>query len=425
MDNHIPLGVLGISHHTASVEVRDKVALSEDEQLAVLLGIKEEFQVEGLFVLSTCNRTEIYLSSTSLKKTMAAIREYLNRIKGVEFFTDNQLTYTWYEAEAVRHFFKVIAALDSQIIGEAQITGQVKDSYNRAHALETTDTMLNKMFNYGMQAKKKVQSETCLADGTVSVSFAGVELARKIFSQLSEKEIVLIGAGKTAELAAYHFREQGVRQIHVVNRTLEKAVELSSKFQGKAYGIAELPEALKYADIVISATASENFVVVQDMIAPISKARHHQPMFLIDLAVPRDFDPEIGLIDGVYLYNLDDLQEIVANNLEKRQKEIPKAMKIVEEVLQEFREWMDTYSMTVVIGKLKQHLETLRLNEIGRLKKHLPQNGEMEGINTLTESIINKMVRQHIKSLKKHASNPEMYQQHIDLIFSLYDLDED
>ena len=425
MANQIPIGVLGISHNTASVEVREKVALSEEEQRSVLLQFQKEFRVEGLFVLSTCNRTEIYLSGESLKNQMPTIRVWLDQFKKSTFFSEEKTTYELHGEEAVKHFFKVISALDSQIIGEVQITGQVKDSYNFAHELDVTDTLINKLFNFGMQVKKRVQNDTFLADGTVSVSFAGVELARKIFNHLAEKEIVLIGAGKTAELAAYHFKEDGVKQIHVVNRTFSKAEELASKFHGKAYELGDLNKVLEKADIVISATASEKFMVTPAMIGPISKQRYRQPIFLIDLAIPRDIDPQISDIDGVYLYNLDDLEEIVEKNLEKRKKEIPKALKIVDEFFLEFQEWMSTYSMTAVIGKLKKHLETLRLNEIDRLKKHLPQNGQMEGINLLTESIINKVIRQHMKSLKKHAANPELYQQHIDLIFNLYEIEKE
>lgn len=421
--NNVPIGVLGISHHTASVEIREQVAISEEEQKKVLLGLQKEFQVDGLLVLSTCNRTEIYMSSESLKHKMKSIRSWLDEYKGCTYFSDEKIMYERHDHESVKHFFKVISAMDSQIIGEAQITVQVKDSYNQAHELGVTDTLINKLFNFGMQVKKKVQNETFLSDGTVSVSFAGVELARKIFNHLAEKEIVLIGAGKTAELAAYHFKEDGVKNIHVVNRTLSKAEELASKFDGKAYELGDLEEVLKKADIVISATSSENFVVTRPMIGPISKQRHHQPIFLIDLAIPRDIDPQISDVDGIYLYNLDDLHGIVESNLEKRRKEIPKAIKIVDEFLKEFQEWMSVYSMTAVIGKLKKHLETLRLNEIDRLKKHLPQNGTMDGVNMLTESIVNKVIRQHMKSLKKYAADPEMYKQHVDLIFNLYELD--
>ncbi len=425
MTEYIPIGVLGISHRTADVETREQVAISEEQQKEVLAGLQKEFQLDGLMVLSTCNRTEIYLSSGSLDKKMDEIRTWLDRFKKSSFFTDKEIMYDIRDKGSVQHFFKVISGMDSQIIGEVQITTQVKDSYNMAHQLGHTDTLINKMFNFGMQVEKKVQNETFLSDGTVSVSFAGVELARKIFNKLDGSEVALIGAGKTAELAAFHFKEAGVKHIHVVNRTLSKAEDLASKFQGNAYGLEDLHRVLEKADIVISATASENYVVTPAMISPISKSRHHRPIFLIDLAIPRDIDPAISQIDGVYMYNLDDLHGIVEKNLEKRKKEIPKAIKIVEEFSKEFQEWLSVYSNTAVIGRLKSHLEKLRLNEINRLKKHLPQNGSAAGVHMLTESIINKLIRQHMKSLKKYASDPDMYQQHIDLIFNLYELDKE
>jgi glutamyl-tRNA reductase len=425
MIDNIPFGVLGISHKTASVEIREQVAFSEEEQKLVLAGLKKEFRLDGILVLSTCNRTEIYMSAGTLREKIDAIRSWFDKFKVCSFFSDKELTYEYYDQASVKHFFKVISGMDSQIIGEVQITTQVKESYKTAHELGYTDTLINKLFNFGMQAEKKVQNETFLNDGTVSISFAGVELARKIFNQLNDSEVVLIGAGKTAELAAFHFKEGGIKNIHVVNRTLSKAEELASKFQGKAYGLENLNHALTKADIVISATSSENFVVTPDLISPISKLRHHQPIFLIDLAIPRDIDPQISEIDGVYLYNLDDLNGIVEKNLEKRKKEIPKATKIIEEFSKEFQDWMSVYSNTAVIGRLKIHLERLRLNEIDRLKKHLPQNGSSAGVHMLTESIINKLIRQHMKSLKKHSADPEMYQQHIDLIFNLYELDKE
>ncbi len=422
MTENIPISVLGISHKTAAVELRERVAIDVGDQKNVLDDLRKEFKLDGLLILSTCNRTEVYMSGSHLHQKLDGIRSRLDQVKNCSIYSDKNVTYEYFSDEAIRHFFKVISGMDSQIIGEVQIVTQVKDSYNLAHQSGNSDTLINRLFNFGMQVQKKVLNETFLSDGTVSVSFAGVELARKIFNQLHDRDIALVGAGKTAELAAFHFKEAGVNNIHVVNRTLSKAEELASKFQGKAYGLEDLSHVLEKVDIVISATASQEYVVTSSLISPKSKHRH---TFLIDLAIPRDIDPQISEIDGVYLYNLDDLNGIVENNLEKRKKEIPKATKIVEEFLREFQDWMSVYSNTAVIGKLKQHLDTLRLNEIARLKKHLPQNGASEGINMLTESIINKVIRQHMKSLKKYSSDPEKYKQHIDLIFNLYELDKD
>jgi glutamyl-tRNA reductase len=276
-----------------------------------------------------------------------------------------------------------------------------------------------------MQAKKKVHNETFLSDGTVSVSFAGVELARKIFSDLSDKNVLLIGAGKTAELAAYHFQENGVQNINVVNRTFANAEELADKLNGKAYPLDQLSEVLVDTDIVISATSSKEYVVTRELLKPVAKKRHYRPIFLIDLAIPRDIDPAIDKLEGIFLYNLDDLHEIVKANLEKRKKEIPKSIKIIHEYVEDFQKWISMNSMSTVVGKLKKKLDVLRLNEMERLKSKLPQNGYKSEIDVLTESIINKVVRQHVKSLKKVAHDPEAYKKQVDMILSIYELDND
>jgi glutamyl-tRNA reductase len=280
------------------------------------------------------------------------------------------------------------------------------------------------MFNFAMQAKKKVFNNTFLYDGTVSVSFAGVELARKIFTDLTNKNILLIGAGKTAELAAFHFKENGVSNISIVNRTFENAQQLAEKLDGKAYRMDELSSALSNIDIVISATSSKEFVISSDLLKSVCKQNNYRPIFLIDLAVPRDIDPKSSAVDGVFLFNLDDLQEIVEMNLEKRKEEIPKSIRIIDEFIIDFLKWYSNQSMAAVIGRLKSYLDGMRLNEIERLKKNLPQNGYSKEIDDLTESIINKVVRQHVKTLKKYSSNPELYKQHVELINNIYELDD-
>jgi len=425
MSDQIPLGLIGISHKTAPVEIREKVALSEEEQKTAIRHIMEHMHADGVMVLSTCNRTEVYVSKDHIDATIEQIKAWLNEFKKCTEYTDEQITYQLHDVQVVEHFFKVLSGLDSQIIGEQQITGQVKESYDLTHDLNGTDTLINKLFNFAMQAKKRVHNETFLSDGTVSISFAGVELARKIFSDLSTKNVLMIGAGKTAELAAYHFQENGVQNINVVNRTYSRAVDLAEKLGGKAYKLEELSEVLMESDIVISATSSEDYVVTSELIKPISKKRHHRPIFLIDLAIPRDIDPEIDQIDGVFLYNLDDLNEIVKANLEKRKKEIPKSMKIIQEHVHEFQKWVSMNSMSSVVGKLKKKLDMLRLNEMDRLKTKLPQNGYKSEIDHLTESIINKVVRQHVKSLKKVAHDPEEYKKQVELILSIYELENE
>lgn len=423
-NNHIPIGLFGISHRTAPVEIRDQVALNQEEQKKAVTALRNEFGLEGCMIISTCNRTEVYISNDNPRSVIPNIRKWFSVFKKCPVFLDDQLIYELYGSEAAGHYFRVITGMDSLIVGETQIAGQVKDGYDLAHELEATDSLLNKLFNFAMQAKKKVRNETFLCDGTVSISFAGVELARKIFSDLRDKEILVIGAGKTAELAAFHFMENGMKNIIVVNRTYQKARDLADMYQGQAYQLKDLPSALKNADVVISATSSETHVVTREIMANISRARNHRPIFLIDLAIPRDIDPDIQEIDGVFLYNLDDLNEIVEMNLKKREKELPKSQKIVDEYLVEFQKWNANNSMASIAGRLKKQLDTLRMNEIDRLKSHFPKDGLNE-INLLTESIINKVVRQHMKSLKKNAGDPERYQQHVDLIYSLFELEKD
>lgn len=425
MSDQIPLGLIGISHKTAAVEIREKVALSEEEQKVAIKYLIEEYGTDGCMILSTCNRTEIYVSNSKIESTIEHIKSWLNDFKSCTEYTDQNISYTLNGISVVEHFSHVLSGLDSQIVGEQQIVGQIKDSYDLTHSLNGTDALINKLFNFAMQAKKKVHNETFLSDGTVSVSFAGVELARKIFSDLADKKILLVGAGKTAELAAFHFQENGVTNIHIVNRTFARAEELAKKLNGEAHPMEKMADVLLDTDIVISATASKEYVVTEEFMKPISRKRHHRPIFLIDLAIPRDIDPVIDHINGVFLYNLDDLHEIVKSNLEKRKKEIPKASKIIDEFVTEFNKWFSMNSMSTVVGRLKKKLDVLRLGEMDRLKAKLPQNGYKAEIDNLTESIINKVVRQHVKSLKKAAHNPEQYKQQIEMILNIYELDND
>ncbi|MGK7396478.1 MAG: glutamyl-tRNA reductase [Candidatus Cyclobacteriaceae bacterium M3_2C_046] len=420
MNEFVPLGLIGVSHKTAPVEIRDQVALNEEEQQQAIKSIIQQFEVDGCMIISTCNRTEIYLSADEVEKQLGQVAQWFDQLKGNHLLDQSDYAYQLVGFEAVSHYFKVISGIDSQIVGETQISGQVRDSYEMAHQLNATDSILNKLFNFAMQAKKQVWNETFLCDGTVSVSFAGVELARKIFNQLQQKEILVLGAGKTAELAAYYFVENEVKHIHVINRTFENAQKLADSYNGKAYPMDQLPDVLKRSDILISATASQQHVITAELMKQIMKERHHQPIFMIDLAMPRDIDPLVQEIDGVFLYNLDDLQEVVEMNLEKRKKEIPKSIRIVEEYVLEFKKWYSKYSMATVAGKLKKQLDILRLNEIERFKNGF--TGEnLKEINYLTESIINKIVRQHVKMLKKNADDPIRYQQHLEMIYHLFD----
>ena len=422
MTDYIPLGYFGISHKTASVDIRDQVALSPDEQRFALAEWIKSFEIDGALILSTCNRTEVYISGEEYAIEIPKIRKWLDNYKNCSCFTDTQITQRQNGYAAVDHFFNVISGMDSQVLGEPQITGQVKEAYNLAHDINATDTQINKMYDYGMQAQKMVRTNTFLCEGAVSVSFAGVELARKIFTSLEDKTVLLIGAGETAELAAIHFQDKGISNIRIVNRTESKAKVLADKFNGQAYPLSKLNEALDDVDIVISATSSKEFVLTKEILNPACKNRNYEPIFIIDLAIPRDIDPKVENIDGVFLYNLDNLNEIVQSNLEKRKKEIPKAQELINESIGEFKKWMISHSMAAVIGRIKKHFDSIRLKELDRLRKRLPDNG-IEEVDYLTQSIINKVVHQHIKMLKKSSSDPDKYQEQVELFFKLYEVD--
>lgn len=423
MNTHIPLNLIGISHKTAPVEIREALAFSTEEQQKLIQQLPEKFNLGGTIVLSTCNRTELYLSGEMDEDHLLELRQFLNEFKHCNDFTNNQFIYLLKGKEAVFHFFQVISGLDSQILGEPQITGQVKDAYQLAYEMNGTDALLNKLVNYGLQAEKKVRNETFLSDGAVSVSYAGVELARKIFTNLNDKAALLIGAGETAELAAQHFMEKGVGKILIANRTYEKAQELAKKFAGEAYPLNELTNIINQVDIVISATSSTDYVLSREMIEPFHKKRSNRPLFLIDLAIPRDIDPELDELDSVYLYNLDDLNEVVQSNLVKRRKEVPKAEKIILNYVHEFIEWLSTHASSQMINRLRSYFETLRKNELNRLKSRLPQQG-FENVEYLTESITNKILHQHIKLLKENIKNPLKYEQYLEFLESLYDFKE-
>jgi len=423
MNTHVPLTLIGLSHKTAPVEIREKIALSKEEQIDVHRRLLDEFHLKGVLTLSTCNRTEVYLSGDLTESELQHIREWLDNFKQTTCFARDDYTYIFRGKEAVRHFFDVAAGLDSQVVGEPQITNQVKEAYHLAHQGQVTDALLNKLFSYGLQAQKHVRSETFLSDGAVSVSFAGVELAKKIFTSLADKTVLLIGAGETAELAALHFLDKGVGRILIANRTFSKASELANRFKGEAYELDELKHILSETDIVISATSATEYVLTRETVEPQLRHRRYDPLFLIDLAIPRDLDPELNELDNVYLYNLDDLNEVVQLNLERRKQEIPRANKIIQEHVREFINWLSTHASSQIIHRLKRYFDDLRKAELKRLNSRLPAEG-MEQIDYLTESLVNKILHQHIQLLKKNIRNPELYEQYLEFLHELYEIDK-
>ena len=383
--------------------------------------LSKTYRTRGVLVLFTCNRTEIYVCGRKAIKYMNDICAWLDNFRKEQIFCDKNLAYIYIGRDAIHHFFRVISSLDSQIIGEPQITGQVKDAYEKSHRLKHTDIFINKMYNFGMQVEKQVRSKTHLADGAVSISFAAVELARKIYGNLQNTTVLLIGAGEIAELAALHFVKQDVSNIIVVNRTFKKARHLAAEFQGEAIQLKHLQQAIEKADIVITATSSDHYIVNKQDLEKVATRRDYKPIFLIDLAIPRDVDPDVTDIDGVFLYNLDALKEIVQKNIEQRKAEIPKAEKIVGDHVHKYIKWYKTLPMVKTITQLSKYFEEIREREFERLKSRFPESS-LGDTEYLSKSLMKKMLHQHIMALRKSNGSPLRLKQHIDVVGEIFHL---
>jgi glutamyl-tRNA reductase len=423
-DSHqenIPIAVIGLNHNTADVKIREKVHFNEKQQTAIIKYISEKYNARSVVVLSTCNRTEIYLCGRKALKFITEICCWLDTAVKEKIFSNENIVYILEREDAILHFFWVISSLNSQIIGEPQITGQVKEAYEKSHLLHHTDALINKMYNFGMKAEKEVRSKTYLTDGAVSISFAGVELARKIFGNLKKTTVLLLGAGDISELAALHFSKGEVSKILVINRTFKKAQHLADKFQGEPMHWKDLGQALHQAQIVITATSSKQFIIDRQLLERAAKKRDYKPIFLIDLAVPRNVNPDVTDIDGVFLYNIDDLQEIVDKNIERRETEIPKAEKIIKKHMAEYITWYKTLPAIQAITQLNQHFEKIRLQEFERLKNRFPESSQAEA-EYLSKSLMKKFLHHHIVTLRDCNKDPQRQKQHIDLVGEIYRL---
>jgi glutamyl-tRNA reductase len=310
--------------------------------------------------------------------------------------------YVFKGPEAVQHIFKVASSLDSMVVGEPQILGQLKNAFRRAVDHQATGAILNKLLHKSFSVAKRVRTETGIASHAVSIGYAAVELARKIFGDLAGHRVMLIGAGEMAELAAEHLLSHGASQIVVANRTLERAVRLAQRWNGRAASLEEVPELLAEVDIVISSTGSPEVVVKADTVRAVIKKRKHRPLFFVDIAVPRDVDPAVNRLDNVYLYDIDDLENVVAANRDARSKEAVRAERIIEEETLTFLKWLETLDTFPTIVALKDKAERVRVAE---LKKTLGKIGDLrpeqvEAIDVLTRSLTNKLIHDPIIFIK-------------------------
>ncbi|ABK46129.1 glutamyl-tRNA reductase [Magnetococcus marinus MC-1] len=419
------LVVVGLNHKSAPVSLREKVAYSSDTLPRSLQALTRLDAVHEGTILSTCNRVEIYMASRDPDAAAAQTSQWIARDHALDPADVTPHLYTKAESEAVRHGFCVASSLDSMVLGEAQILGQMKQAYQDALSAGSTGVVLNRFFQHAFLTAKRVRTETSIAENSVSVASAAVDLAKRIFGDLSGHSCLLIGAGEMCELAARHLVTHGVKEVLVTNRTFSRAVDLAQQFDGHAFPIEALAENLHRADIVISSTGSTVYMVGPDMVKQALKSRRQRPIFLIDIAVPRDLDPEIGQVDSAFLYDMDDLNKIVNDNRQDRAEAAQAAMQIIEGETPLFIQWLDTLDVVPTIKQMRRKAEAAK-DQL--LQKHLAgwdlSDTDRQRVENLARQLVNKLMHDPTERLRS-LTNEHDGDRYIDAARKLYKLDDD
>ncbi len=398
--------ILGINHKTAPVEIREKLAFTAKQLEEAFIYLKSDLNLRECVILSTCNRTEFYAVTSEASKGREAVLSMINELKGIAPGELENCLFFYNCREAVAHLFAVTAGLDSMILGETQIIGQVREAYEKADTAGIIGKVLHALFRQALTCGKRVQTETEINQNAASVSYAAVELAKKIFGRLTNKSVLIIGAGEMSELTLRHVYDQGATDVYVSNRTRERAEKLASCFGGKTWDYDNREECLEKVDIVISSTGAPHFIIKKAEMVRIMRSRKNKPLFMIDIAVPRDFDPEINDINNVYLYDIDDLQGVVASNMKDREKEGRRAEIIVEEETAEFQIWFKTLDVVPLITALRKKAESIRQTELNNsLSSKLGQldKKQQKAVDNLTKAIINRILREPVLRIKEFA----------------------
>jgi glutamyl-tRNA reductase len=397
--------LIGMNHKTAPVEIRERLSIACTEGFNPLEEIKAIPGVGESLYLSTCNRVEILARIQEGTNAEARIKSLIFRHGNLDEEEMARCLYVYRDGAAISHLFRVAASLDSLIMGEPQILGQVKDAYRLAVDHQAAGIILNKLLHRAFRVAKRVRTETGIASHAVSVSYAAVELAKKIFGSLKGKKVLLIGAGEMSELAARHLIKHGGDRIFVANRTQERAIQMAADFQGVAVDFDRLGDSLREVDIVISSTGAPGYVLTYDMIAAVLKRRKNRLLFLIDIAVPRDIDPRAGEIDNVYLYNMDNLQDIADDNMQIRRGEAEKGELIVAAEADRYIEWFNTLTVVPTIVSLKEKAAGIIRSELERSNgwlRNLPEEDRAE-VEMLANAIVNKILHDPMTCLKEES----------------------
>ncbi|MBW1730807.1 MAG: glutamyl-tRNA reductase [Deltaproteobacteria bacterium] len=416
---------IGMNHQTAPVELRECLAGDPMNSKKALNRMRSSNSIKEAFFLSTCNRVEALVVTDDKDRALDTVISLMAGLGNLprEIFSDH--LYSYEDMEAVRHVFRVASSLDSMVVGEPQILGQIKSAYVEATREKTSGVIINRLMHRAFHVAKRVRTETGISEAAVSISYAAVELAKKIFHELRGKKVLLIGAGEMAELAGRHFMNNGVTTMTVANRTFERAVEVSQQFDGTPVSLEEIPLQLLEVDIVLSSTASPEVVITRDMVKGCLRKRRNRPLFFIDIAVPRDIDPKVNDLENVYLYDIDDLRGITESNLAQRQLEAAKAERIVEEEVVKFEKWLKTLAVVPTLVALREKAEAIVQSELSRSNALISSLNptQREAVLRLSRSIVEKILNDPILFLKGKAGRSTL-PTYLDITRKLFRLDD-
>jgi len=412
---------VGVNHNTASIEIRERIALNDKEARALLTELIESKIASEALILSTCNRTELYVVPGLPEVTATYLKDYLISHKGVRKDVTRENFFNFFACGAVRHFFNVSCAIDSLILGEVQIIGQVKNSYNLAVEMKTTGPLINKMCHTAFSVANRVRNKTKLTEGAVSVSYAAVELTKKVYSDLSTKNILLVGAGDTAKLAAKNLLDKRVKDFYIVNRTRARAEALAEELgTGKIVDIENLYSELHQFDIVITAVGGNNHIIEGKHVAEAMQKRHRQPMLILDLGLPRNVAPDVSEVNNVFLKDIDDLKMIIDSNLEKRRAELPKVKHIIQKDLIEYAKWYFSLEVKPTIQDLQEKFFAIKEKELERIKNKVSPE-EYQRMTILADRIVKKLLHYPITTIKEQSNDTT---DPVSFIRSVFDLEE-
>lgn len=400
------LAVLGVNHKSAPVELREKVSLNDEKCSLLSESLLDETVITEVVPLSTCNRTEIYVVSPRPEVGRKEIITNLSQVAGVELRDLENCVYFHEGEKTVDHLYRVVTSLDSMVVGEAQILGQIKEAYHSAHRQQSTSIMLNRLFRHALEVGKRVRTDTRIGENPVSVSSVAVEMVKKVYDDLDGRTAMLLGAGKMSELTATHLISSGISNVIVSNRTFSRAQEMAEKFEGQPVAFNDLADYLPLSDVVVCSTGAPHYVIRKGEVEKALRKRHNKPIFFIDIAVPRDIDPGVNDVYNAFLYDIDDLNEVAAANAAEREKEARKAEKIIVQEVDSFSEWVSSLDAIPTITALREKAEGIKEQELEKALKKLENlsDKDVNRVESMATAIVNKILHSPTVELKKAAN---------------------